>query len=601
MRLENGHFISPDGKNALIIAETPFEITDAEGGRDMLIYFQDLLASVVPDTFSVTMISGHRYTLANIDAIKKDIAIILICSSLGIFILFLLFLRSVGGIFVFLFPICVLCIAAAGVSVFYRTVSAVTIGFGAVLLGISVDFAIHVYFAMRSDPSNPPDAIARVSRPISFCALTTLGAFGVLSFSSLPVQRELAVFSIIGVCVALILSLTTLPHVVHPKQRPKQNEGTYIKKEFRLTRKWLVYGWLAILVICAWQGTKLHFDGDLRSLNLVPDGIRDLENTLQRTWGNFRGTAVVFAEGPDLQTALETNDRIFRYLTRKLNSSSVVSLAPILPSLRTQQSNRQRWNAFWSDGRKEYVKQLLSTQGKSIGFKSTAFEPFAKLINGPSTPVTVEALRTIGLAEIVNALIIGDGKNVKVLTLVPDTPEIAALLNHNDFNRSGIQFASQNQFRQTISKAIADDFIHFILKASAVVILLLCLFFRNLKKVLLALIPVVTGMLFMVGVMGGLGIAFNLFNIVAAILIIGLGVDYGIFMVSIISQGLDATTQRAVFVSGLTTLAGFGALVLARHPALHSIGLSVLVGISAAIPSALLVIPAMYRKKNENS
>jgi predicted RND superfamily exporter protein len=47
-------------------------------------------------------------------------------------------------------------------------------------------------------------------------------------------------------------------------------------------------------------------------------------------------------------------------------------------------------------------------------------------------------------------------------------------------------------------------------------------------------------------------------------------------------------------------LAGFGALVLARHPALHSIGLSVLVGISAAIPSALLVIPAMYRKKNEN-
>jgi predicted RND superfamily exporter protein len=204
------------------------------------------------------------------------------------------------------------------------------------------------------------------------------------------------------------------------------------------------------------------------------------------------------------------------------------------------------------------------------------------------------------LAEIVDTLIIRAAKNVKVLTLVPDTPEIAALLNHSDFNRSGIQFASQNQFRQTISKAIADDFIHFILKASVVVILLLGLFFRNLKKVLLALIPVVTGMLFMVGVMGGLGIAFNLFNIVAAILIIGLGVDYGIFMVSKISQGLDAATERAVFVSGLTTLAGFGALVLARHPALHSIGLSVLVGISAAIPSALLVIPAMYRKKNEN-
>jgi predicted exporter len=597
MRLENGHFISPDGKNALIIAETPFEITDVERGREMLIHFQDLIASVVSDTISVSMISGHRYTLANIDAIKKDIVIILICSSLGIFILFLLFFRSLGGIFVFLTPICVLCIAAAGVSVLYRNVSAVTIGFGAVLLGISVDFAVHVYFALRSATSNPSETIAQVSRPIVFCGLTTLGAFGVLFFSSLPVQRELAVFSIIGICVALILSLIPLPQVVRRSRMLKYNQKTNIKTRFQPARKWVICLWLLLLVICAWQGTKLHFDGDLRSLNLVPDEIRDLENTLQRTWGNFRGTAVVFAEGPDLQTALETNDRIFRHLTRNPNSSRIVSLAPILPSLKTQESNRQRWNAFWSDGKREHVNRLLTDQGKSIGFKSTAFEPFAKAIAGPSPPVTVEALRTIGLAEIVDTLIIDDGKNVKVLTLVPDTPEIAALFDSSDFNRSNIEFASQNQFRKTISKAIADDFFHFILKASTMVILLLGLLFRNLKKVLLSLIPVVTGILFMIGVMGSLGIAFNLFNVVAAIiLVIGLGVDYGIFMVTKMTQGLDDATEKAVFVSGLTTIAGFGALILARHPALHSIGLSVLIGIGAAIPAALVIIPAMFRK-----
>jgi len=595
MRLENGHFISPDGKNALIIAETPFEITDAKRGREMLISFQNLLASVVPDTISVSMISGHRYTLENINAIQKDIVIILTCSALGVFTLFLLFFRSLGGIFVFLTPICVLCIAAAGISVLYRNVSAITIGFGAVLLGISVDFAVHVYFALRAATGNPSGALAQVSRPIVFCALTTLGAFGVLFFSSLPVQRELAVFSIIGICTALILSLVPLPQVVRHTQMAPYNEKTYIKTKFRLAKGWVICLWLLLLVICAWQGTKLHFDGDLRSLNLVPDEIRDLENMLQRTWGNFRGTAVVFAEGPDLQTALETNDRVFQHLTRNPNSSRIVSLAPILPSLKTQESNRQRWNAFWSDGKKEHVNQLLIDQGKSIGFKFTAFESFAKAIAGPSPPVTVEALRTIGLAEIVDTLIIDDGKTVKVLTLVPDTPEIAALFNSSDFNRTSIEFASQNQFRKTISKAIADDFFHFILKASAMVILLLGLLFRNLKKVLLSLIPVVTGILFMIGVMGSLGIAFNLFNVVAAILIIGLGVDYGIFMVTKMTQGLDDATEKAVFVSGLTTIAGFGALILARHPALHSIGLSVLIGIGAAIPAALVIIPAMFR------
>ena len=100
----------------------------------------------------------------------------------------------------------------------------------------------------------------------------------------------------------------------------------------------------------------------------------------------------------------------------------------------------------------------------------------------------------------------------------------------------------------------------------------------------------------MVGVMGALGMAFNLINVIAAILIIGLGVDYGIFMVNKLSNGTGRSTERAVCVSGLTTLAGFGALVLARHPALHSIGVTVLLGITAAVPSALLVIPALSRR-----
>jgi len=128
------------------------------------------------------------------------------------------------------------------------------------------------------------------------------------------------------------------------------------------------------------------------------------------------------------------------------------------------------------------VRQLLSNEGKRIGFKANAFEPFLNLIAETSSPpLTVEDLRTIGLAEIVDTLVVPVGKKVKVLTLVPDTPEIAALVNHLDFNSSGVQLASQNQFRQTISKAIADDFIRFIIAASAMVILLLGLLFRNPK------------------------------------------------------------------------------------------------------------------------
>jgi len=126
---------------------------------------------------------------------------------------------------------------------------------------------------------------------------------------------------------------------------------------------------------------------------------------------------------------------------------------------------------------------------------------------------------------------------------------------------------------------------------------LLLLLFRRLPEVLLALLPVLIGLLVMFGGMGWLGLEMNLFNVVASILIIGLVVDYGIFMVCHGQQEDELASSRAVLVSGLTTLGGFGALVLAKHPALHSIGLTVLLGISAAVPTAVLVVPAFRLKR----
>ncbi|PLX85247.1 MAG: hypothetical protein C0617_04995 [Desulfuromonas sp.] len=141
--------------------------------------------------------------------------------------------------------------------------------------------------------------------------------------------------------------------------------------------------------------------------------------------------------------------------------------------------------------------------------------------------------------------------------------------------------------------AVGRDFLRFIVLACLVVTALLALLFRSPGKVALALLPVATGLIFMSGAMGLLGLEFNLFNIVATILVVGLGVDYGIFMVCKVSEGFDHATDRAVLVSGLTTLAGFGALALASHPAMHSIGVTVLFGVGSALPAALLVVPAL--------
>jgi predicted RND superfamily exporter protein len=77
--------------------------------------------------------------------------------------------------------------------------------------------------------------------------------------------------------------------------------------------------------------------------------------------------------------------------------------------------------------------------------------------------------------------------------------------------------------------------------------------------------------------------------------VLALSVDYGVFMTARLGGAVSAETERAVLLSGLTSLSGFGALLLARHPALFSLGLTVSLGLFAALISALVLLPCLTR------
>jgi predicted RND superfamily exporter protein len=161
----------------------------------------------------------------------------------------------------------------------------------------------------------------------------------------------------------------------------------------------------------------------------------------------------------------------------------------------------------------------------------------------------------------------------------------------------GVHLVSQGRFRSIISKALVNNFTRYIVLALVIIIVSVSIFFRNFKKIILTLIPVATGLIFMFGAMGLMGIEFNLFNIVATILVIGLGVDLGIFMVCNLSEGYEHTANLGILLGGLTSFVGLGALTLARHPAMSSIGITVLLGLCGVIPSTLFVIPALYGRR----
>jgi predicted exporter len=451
---------------------------------------------------------------------------------------------------------------------------------------------MHVYFALRRGQGEPGAIVGEVSRPVLFGGLVTLASFGVMLHSSLPGQRQLAVYSMIGVAASLLISLVVLPHLIPPAPRAEEPQGPRLPR-VHLPRTWILAGWVLLLALSASQIGKLRFNGDMRALNLVPADLRAAEVELQRAWGDLRGKALVFAEGKSLEEALEKNDRLFAFLRDTVPEGELVSLAPLVPSEETQRENRARWAGFWTRERLAGLQASLAEEGTALGFSDGAFEPFLARLRAPAQPVTLEGLAAAGLGEVVGSLVLRADGRVRVLTLVPDTPAVVALFD-SPRCPPGVHAVSQTRFGTEIGQAIGRDFTWYLAVTLVLVIALVVLVFRDAKKSLLALVPVVTGLVAMFGAMGLLGIEFNLFNIVATILIIGLCADYGIYMVCKVSEGAEHAADRAVLVSGLTTLAGFGALVLARHPAMHSIGVTVLFGIGAAIPCALFVIPALW-------
>jgi predicted RND superfamily exporter protein len=122
--------------------------------------------------------------------------------------------------------------------------------------------------------------------------------------------------------------------------------------------------------------------------------------------------------------------------------------------------------------------------------------------------------------------------------------------------------------------------------------------FRSLTAVILSLIPVGLGTLWLAGLMGWNHVPFNPANIMTLPLVIGIGVTNGIHILNRYAEErtpgiLARSTGKAVLVSGLTAIAGFGSLILAQHRGIHSLGYIMSVGIAMCMIAALTFLPAL--------
>ncbi len=136
------------------------------------------------------------------------------------------------------------------------------------------------------------------------------------------------------------------------------------------------------------------------------------------------------------------------------------------------------------------------------------------------------------------------------------------------------------------------------LYALGAIALMVFIHFRSVLCVVLSLLPVAIGSMWTMGLMGLFGIPFNPANIMTLPLVIGIGVTNGIHFLNRVAEEshaniLSKSTGKAVLVSGLTALSGFGSLTLGKHQGIQSLGLVMAIGIAACMIAGLTFLPAL--------
>jgi hopanoid biosynthesis associated RND transporter like protein HpnN len=138
--------------------------------------------------------------------------------------------------------------------------------------------------------------------------------------------------------------------------------------------------------------------------------------------------------------------------------------------------------------------------------------------------------------------------------------------------------------------------------ALAAIVLVLFLDFRSARGVLLGLLPLVLGVVLSLGLLRAFGVALNPANLIALPLIVGVGVDNGVHILHDFfarrpgePYRMSAATGRGVLVAALTTMLGFGTLMISRHQGMRGLGLTLTLGVGCCMVAALVVLPVVLR------
>jgi hypothetical protein len=141
--------------------------------------------------------------------------------------------------------------------------------------------------------------------------------------------------------------------------------------------------------------------------------------------------------------------------------------------------------------------------------------------------------------------------------------------------------------------------------AFGVIVLLLGIEFRSLRRVFLAMLPLLCAVLVTLGVMGWLRIPVSFLSVAVTPILLGIGIDDALHVIERAAKGEDwgeilDQAGGGITITSITTISAFLSLCLSRHPAVVEFASVTALGVLVCWLSSVTLLPALLRAGHRN-
>lgn len=603
----DGRLFTSDLSTMLMFVEPTYGMSNTGENDRLVSRLEKAQLQAELDGVEIDCIGGPIVAVHNARQIKQDTMITLsLAMLLVVLVIFFSFRNRWSILLLVVPPIFGALFALAMVWLIQGEMSAIAMGAGAVVLGISLSYSIH-FVSHLNYTTSPTRIIRELATPLTIGCLTTIGAFAALMFTSSALLQDMGLFSTFALIGTALFCLIFLPHFL--KRFRVSKKSFLLDKIERIvgfdrykTSIWVVLPILLATVVGLFFYKDVKFDDDMANINFVPQHIAEAEARSTEIFGDNSKDIYIVTGSDNIEQLTQEYSALTKLLDENLESGDIsraVTLSDFVVSIEEQKRRIDRWNSFWKKHRDETLKQI-DEAAQRRGFRQGAFDEFGQILSRSYVPCTYSHSE-IGDVPALSEWVSSSGEATSVLCRITiDEEQKAALYDQID-QLSHTAVIDRAYFSSKMVESTSEDFNYILFISSLIVFLALLVSYGRLELTLMTFLPMAISWVIILGFMAIADIKFNIVNIVLATFIFGIGDDFSVFIMDgLLEEYRDGKKvlgahKTAIFFATFTSIVGMGVLIFAQHPALKSIALISVLGLGVVVLVSYTVQPMLFR------